>query len=212
MKKTLALLLALVMAFSMFSVVAFADNSATFNVALVDENGEAVTEIKAGESVWAVISVANYENYVGEMEVNWEAEDIVTDSAYDKVISVVTAYLELDADVFTVATDGNGLVWESPYKTDVEGQSGTMEYNLDGNYLKTLLQTDCEGGVFYSIGKAELDANNGELYRVKLTAAADAAVGLYSVGLYGGDGITAPGIATISSAAGDATLLPLTFL
>ena len=204
MKKTLALLLALIMAFSMFSVVAFADNSATLNVALVDDEGNAVTGIKAGESVWAVISVANYANYVGEMEINWDADDLATGSAYDKVISVATTYLELDTDNFIVATDDDGLVWESPYKTDIADQGGSMEYNLDGNVLKTLLQTDYEGGVYYSIGKAELDANNGELYRVKLIAASDAAVGDYTVALNGGDGITAPGIATISSAAGEA--------
>ena len=41
MKKTLALLLALIMAFSMFSVAAFAAGNATVNVALVDsEFGE----------------------------------------------------------------------------------------------------------------------------------------------------------------------------
>jgi len=205
MKKTLALLLALCMVFSISSV-AFAESSATLNVALVDDNGETVTEIKAGESVWAVISVANYENYVGEMEVNWEADDPVTESAYDKVISVATTYLELDTAVFAAATDDNGLVWESPYKSDIEGQGGEMSYNLDGNILKTLLKTDCDGGTSYSIGKSELDANNGELYRIKLVAADDAAVGAYSVGLYGGDGITAPGIATISSAAGEATV------
>ncbi len=208
MKKTLALLLALIMAFSMFSVMAFAQSTATMNVTIVDDEGKVVNQIKAGESVWAVISVDNYEDYVGEADVDYSADDVVVAADIDRAISVVTAYLEFDATVFSATTDSNGLVWDSPYKDAIAGQSGALEYNMDGNYLKTLLRTDgVLGGVNYSITKTELDANNGELFRIKLTAAADAKVGEYSVGLYGGDGVTLPGIATISTAAGDATVV-----
>ena len=206
MKKTLALLLALCMAFSMFSVVAFADNAATYNVALVDAKGNVVTEVKAGESVWAVISVANYENYVGDSNVDWDADDIAVASEYDKNIAVITTYLELDTTAFTVATNDGKIVWESPYKVDIADQGGDMQFNLEGNVLKTMLRTDSEGGIYYAITKSELDANNGELFRIKLDTAADAAVGNYSVALNGGDGVTVPGLATITSAAGEATI------
>ena len=205
MKKTLALLLALCMAFSMFSVSAFATAEVTYNVALVDENGEAVTEVEAGESVWAVISVDNYADYVGDSNVDWDADDIALASEYNKNIAVITTFIELDATAFTVATESGRIVWDSPYKTDIADQGGSMQYNLDGNVLKTLLQTDSEGGVYYAITKSELDANNGELFRVKLTTKATAS-GAYTLALNGGSEVATPGFATITSAAGDANI------
>ncbi len=205
MKKTLALLLALCMAFSMFSVSAFATAQVTYNVALVDENGEAVTEVEAGESVWAVISVDNYADYVGDSNIDWDADDIALASEYNKNIAVITTFIELDTTAFTVATESGKIVWDSPYKTDIADQGGSMQYNLDGNVLKTLLQTDSEGGVYYAITKSELDANNGELYRVKLNTTATAS-GAYTVALNGGTELAAPGMATITSAAGDANI------
>ena len=215
MKKTLALLLVACLALTMIPFMAFAASAADLNVNFLDESGQPVERLHAGDSLWAVFSIANYADFVGEATYEWDGSDDATaDSVFDRSIAVATAYLTLDPAAFSVATDTSGnAVWSTPY-ADIAECAGGLSYNQDGDNLKLLLETDNRAGANYSISKSELDANYGVLFAVKLAVSATAADGDYNFSLYEGDGTTAASIATVSRAVGETSVtvgtVPLT--
>ncbi len=184
MKKTLALLLVAVLAFSMIPFGAFASTPATYDIWFTDDSGAFVDTVAPGDSVWATVALYDYES-VGEADY---ATGVVNNA-----IAVVTTYLTLDG--FAVATDESGNpVWDSYVEGLVD--NGVMSFNMDGDTAKLMLETDNASGSEYAIGYTALDDAAGELFMLKLNVTAEA--GEASITLSQGDANGMASIATVT--------------
>ena len=202
-KRVFSILLTLTMVFSMIScisIVAFAESNINWSISFAKLDGEefkTINAVEPGDEFYIAIGIKDY-SLIGEMVEAYDEDDVLdyTASAYNNVISCATIIFDCDQNAEIDASD---IV--SPYET------ATFETNFKDNQLRVIMWADkSSGGLDYSIGKAELDANDGVLFYVKAVAGEE---GTLSYNVNTGTSSAATSIALINKAA-DVTFNALT--
>ncbi len=142
-------------------VTASAAGEPSISVSFVNHDGTAATRLTGG-SVWAVIKINNYASYIGATSI----VDTVQASSFDRAVAGFSAHIDLGSSAFTYSGE-----WSAPYSRMRD--SGSADISINGNELNVLALTDANGGLGFSISKGLLDANDGELLRIKLNVAED---------------------------------------
>ena len=190
MKKTLAILLVMCLAFTMIPFGAFALNTASISVSFVDAQGNPVSTVKPGASVWASVKLSGYDNLVGEADAD----------SIDRAIAEVVTYLDLSAGL-TPAVENDAVVWATKLDS-LYTNNGVMSHYVDGTVLRLELATDNAAGATYAIDNADLTNVGGEIFRIKLNVD-DSADGKLTATLVKGSGEVEAGIALVSKANAD---------
>ena len=135
--------------------------SAEWDIDFVDDNGNEIDAVSVADGdFWMVVRLTNYEGRVGEM-VN--TGDITT-STYDRTVAVATVFAAMNNTQLSAVYENDQIVYTSPYET----ASIKTNYDLSDGMLKIIFQSDDNAGCTFSIGATDLDANNGELFRIKV--------------------------------------------
>ena len=135
--------------------------SAEWDIDFVDDNENEIDAVSVADGdFWMVVRLTNYEGRVGEM-VN--TGDITT-STYDRTVAVATVFAAMNNTQLSAVYENDQIVYTSPYKT----ASIKTNYDLSDGMLKIIFQSDDNAGCTFSIGATDLDANNGELFRIKV--------------------------------------------
>ncbi len=153
--------------------------AAEWAMSFVDADGNAIESVDTvnGE-FWMVVKLTNYADYIGEMNkvMNGSAVD-TTNSTYDRTIAFATTLISMNgAEVMGVRDDNNKIIYTTPY----EGATLITNFDSADGMLKIVFQSDNNAGCTYSVGKTDLDANDGELFRIKLTSKLDT-VGSFNI-------------------------------
>ena len=195
-KRMVVTVIAFVMIVSMFSCVSFTasaageTNWALSFAKLNGDNFETVTSVEPGETFYIAVGVNDF-SAIGEMTVAKDEYDAIdyAATAYGNTIAAATVILDCSA----LATIDTTAI-TTPYTT------ATVETNYANNQLRVIMWADkASGGLDYSIGNAELTANNGVLFYVKAVAGEE--IGSASYTFNAGDSNAAASIATINKAA-----------
>ncbi|MBQ5890308.1 MAG: hypothetical protein IIW73_05085, partial [Clostridia bacterium] len=149
--------------------------AAEWDVDFVDANGNAIDTVStANGEFWMVFRLTNYADRIGEMN---NTGDLAT-STYDRTIAVASLFVAMDNSEIIGVRENNKIVYATPYET----ATLTTNYDTTDGMLKAIFLSDENAGCTFSVGKSDLDANNGELFRIKvkskLTEAGEIAVKL----------------------------------
>ena len=116
-----------------------------------------------GGIIWAVVSIDNYAEEIGDIEFSKDFEA----STYDRVIAALSAEIDLGSDAFSLYADENGdIIWSSPYAS--LNKLGSVTAGVYGNMMHTLVTTDDNSGFDHPLSAGLLDEADGELFRVAL--------------------------------------------
>ncbi|MBQ2815579.1 MAG: hypothetical protein IJE65_02810, partial [Clostridia bacterium] len=141
----------------------YTPDGAEWAMDFVDAEGNAIEAVDTvnGE-FWMVVRLTNYADLIGEM--NYTG-DLVT-STFDRTIAFATTLISMDNAEVIAVRENNKIVYATPY------DSATLISNYDttDGLLKVIFQSDDNAGCTFSVGAADLDANNGELFRIKLSS------------------------------------------
>lgn len=144
--------------------------AAEWNMHFVDAKGNAVTSINAvdGENFWMVVSLSNYKDYIGSANIVTDSDGKIdyANSTYDRTLAVATLMVAMKSSDVAGAFDGDGNI---EFSTPYTGASVDANYDDEDGLLKFVFKSDNYAGCRNAIGTAQLDANNGELFRVKLS-------------------------------------------
>ncbi len=123
----------------------------------------------AGGVVWAVVKLSNYAEDIGDVSYSTDIET----SAYDRVVSAVSAEIDLGTDAFSLYADEDGeIIWSTPYAS--MNKLGSVTAGLYDNVIHTLALTDDNSGFDHPLSKELLDEANGEVFRIALILNEDA--------------------------------------
>ena len=141
----------------------YTPDGAEWAMDFVDADGNAIEAVDTinGE-FWMVVRLTNYADFIGEMN---NTGDITT-STFDRTIAFATTLISMDNAEVIAVRENNKIVYATPY------DSATLISNYDTNdgMLKVIFQSDDNAGCTFSVGKSDLDVNNGELFRIKLSS------------------------------------------
>lgn len=174
-----SLFVALCLLFSSLSSISLAvaapDTGIEWVLRFEDESGKEITNVadKNG-TFWVSVGIKNYVGIIGEMRKVYDEDGVFdrTASEYDNTIAMGTIILNYDSDsIEAVGDDTENIAFDSPYS----GQSSAFScesriHNVDPDVkqLRAIIKTDGgNAGMFYSVGKSDLDKNNGEIVRFK---------------------------------------------
>ena len=116
-----------------------------------------------GGIIWAVVSIDNYAEEIGDVEFSKDFEA----STYDRVIAALSAEIDLGSDAFSLYADENGdIIWSSPYAS--LNTLGSVTAGVYGNMMHTLVTPDDNSGFDHPLSAGLLDEADGELFRVAL--------------------------------------------
>lgn len=143
--------------------------AAEWNMHFVDEKGNAVTSINAvkGENFWMVVSLSNYKDFIGSANIVTDSNGKIdyANSTYDRTLAVATLMVAMKSDNVTAAFADGSIQYTTPY----DGATVDANYDSEDGLLKVVFKSDNLAGCRSSISAAQLDANNGELLRIKLS-------------------------------------------
>ncbi|MBQ5890922.1 MAG: hypothetical protein IIW73_08225, partial [Clostridia bacterium] len=168
----------------------YTPNGAEWTMDFVDADEKAIDTISTtGGEFWMVVRLTNYADYIGEM-VN--TGDMLT-STYDRTIAVATSIISMDNSELVAVRENNKIVYSTPYA------SATLISNYDTNdgLLKVVFSSDNNAGCTFSIGRSELDANDGEIFRIKVKSKLTEA-GKIDVKFAGETGVVATAVALVN--------------
>ncbi len=174
-----SLFVALCLLFSSLSCISLAvaapDTGIEWVLRFEDESGKEITNVadKNG-TFWVSVGIKNYAGIIGEMRKVYDEDGGFdrTASEYDNTIAMGTIILNYDSDsIAAVGDDTENIIFDTPYS----GQSSVFScesriHNIDPDVkqLRAIIKTDGgNAGMFYSVGKSDLDKNNGEIVRFK---------------------------------------------
>ena len=143
--------------------------AAEWKMSFVDANGNSIDNVSTAEGeFWMVVSLTNYADLIGEMNLVMEDGAIDTiNSTYDRTIAFATTLISLDGTkVMGVRDTNNKIIYTTPYA----GATLITNYDTEDGMLKVVFQSDDNAGCTFSVGASNLNANNGELFRIKLTS------------------------------------------
>ncbi|MBQ5890435.1 MAG: hypothetical protein IIW73_05745, partial [Clostridia bacterium] len=139
----------------------YTPDGAEWSISFVDANGNAIDTVStANGEFWMVFRLTNYADRIGEMN---NTGDLST-STYDRTIAVASLFVAMDNSEVVAVRENNKIVYATPYET----ATLTTNYDLSDGMLKIIFQSDDNAGCTFSIGATDLDANNGELFRIKV--------------------------------------------
>ena len=212
-KSIVSLLVALCVVATSLTCALFAladpDKSIEWVVRFEDEEGNEITNVaNKGDTFWVSIGIKNYDGIIGEMNKVYDSNNKLdlNASSYDKTIAIGTVFLDYNAKLITTALEDDEFVFDTPYLAKSKKfQFSPNEIFKDENttQLRTIFNTDSisDSGTKFSIGKSDLDANDGELFRVKFQSiSADFTTA--SVQIIDKEETTATSIACVDKAAG----------
>ena len=146
----------------------YTPTAAEWTMSFVDAKGNVISDVStANGDFWMVVGLTNYDELIGEMNLvmNGSSVDVVN-STYDRTIAFATTLISMDGTaVAGVRDDNNKIVYSTPY----EGATLIANYDSEDGLLKVVFQSDENAGCTFSVSASDLDANNGELFRIKLT-------------------------------------------
>ena len=135
--------------------------AAEWEVDFVDANGNEIDTVStANGEFWMVFRLTNYADRIGEMN---NTGDLTT-STYDRTIAVASLFVAMDNSEIIGVRENNKIVYATPYDT----ATLTTNYDTTDGMLKAIFLSDENAGCTFSVGKSDLDANNGELFRIKV--------------------------------------------
>ncbi|MBQ5717391.1 MAG: hypothetical protein IIV63_06425, partial [Clostridia bacterium] len=139
----------------------YTPDGAEWSISFVDANGNAIDTVStANGEFWMVIRLTNYADFIGEMN---STGDLST-STYDRTIATATTFVAMDNSQVIAVRENNKIVYSTPYDT----ATLTTNYDTTDGMLKAIFLSDENAGCTFSVGKSDLDANNGELFRIKV--------------------------------------------
>ena len=210
-KSIVSLLVALCVVATSLTCALFALADTTKSIEWVvrfeDEEGNEITNVaNSGDTFWVSIGIKNYDGIIGEMNKvkNGNVVDKVA-SSYDKTIAIGTVFLDYDSKLISTVYEEDEPVYDTPYLAKSKKFQFLPNEIVKNEYttqLRTIFNTDGAGaGANFSIGKADLDANDGEIFRVQFQSKT-AEFSTASVQLIGTEGDTGSSIACVDKAAG----------
>ncbi|MEE1185913.1 MAG: hypothetical protein UHN02_00810 [Acutalibacteraceae bacterium] len=186
-KRILSILCIVALLATMLSVgiiSATASASATMSLSIVDEQGNAVTQLNPGSTAYMAFSLSDYDSAIGTSG-----------------IAVINAFADVNTNTFEIVEEGGEVVWSTPYTSVATG--GTFTANTADGVFGAIIETDNNAGETYSISKSELDANNGLLFKVKIAVKPNAAITSESFALKAVHNTSSTSIALADSSAID---------
>ncbi|MBQ5890215.1 MAG: hypothetical protein IIW73_04605, partial [Clostridia bacterium] len=139
----------------------YTPDGAEWDIDFVDANGNAIDTVStANGEFWMVVRLTNYEGLIGEM--NYTG-DLAT-STYDRTIAVAVAFFAMNNKQVMGVYENEQIVYTTPYET----ASILTNYDTTDGMLKVIFRSDDSAGCLFSVGESDLDANNGELFRIKV--------------------------------------------
>ncbi|MBQ3563397.1 MAG: hypothetical protein IJA21_02170, partial [Clostridia bacterium] len=141
----------------------YTPDGAEWAMDFVDADGNAIDAIDtANGEFWMVVRLTNYADLIGSMNNTGD----VTTSTYDRTIAFATTLISMDNAEVIAVRENNKIVYATPYDT----ATLISNYDTTDGMLKVIFQSDDNAGCTFSVGAADLDANNGELFRIKLSS------------------------------------------
>ena len=183
-KSIVSLLVALCVVATSLTCALFAladpDKSIEWVVRFEDEEGNEITNVaNKGDTFWVSIGIKNYDGIIGEMNKVYDEDDNLdkTASSYDKTIAIGTVFLDYDSKLIANVKENGTPVYDTPYSAKSSMfQFAPNDDKKDDNtrQLRTIFYTDgANAGTIFSIGKSDLDANDGEIFRAKFKSKSD---------------------------------------
>ena len=146
----------------------YTPNAAQWALKFVDDEGNVIDNVTTDNGeFWMVVSLTDYADLIGNM--NKVTADGATDtinSTYDRTIAFATTLISMDGTKVVGVREDGKIVYSTPY----EGATLITNYDSNDGLLKVVFQSDNNAGCDFSVGAADLAANDGELFRIKLTS------------------------------------------
>ncbi|MBQ5717520.1 MAG: hypothetical protein IIV63_07095, partial [Clostridia bacterium] len=139
----------------------YTPNGAQWDIDFVDADGNAIDTVStANGEFWMVVRLTDYADLIGEM--NYTG-DLAT-STYDRTVAVAVAFLQMNDKQVMAVYENDKVVYTTPYET----ASLLTNYDSADGMLKAIFRSDDSAGCIFSVSASDLDANNGELFRIKV--------------------------------------------
>ena len=146
----------------------YTPTAAQWALKFVDADGNVINNVTtANGEFWMVVSLTDYADLIGNM--NKVTADGATDtinSTYDRTIAFATTLISMDGTKVVGVRENGKIVYSTPY----DGATIISNYDAKDGLLKVVFQSDNNAGCDFSVGAADLAANDGELFRIKLTS------------------------------------------
>ena len=146
----------------------YTPTAAQWALKFVDDEGNVIDNVTTDNGeFWMVVSLTDYADLIGNM--NKVTADGATDtinSTYDRTIAFATTLISMDGTKVVGVREDGKIVYSTPY----EGATLITNYDSNDGLLKVVFQSDNNAGCDFSVGAADLAANDGELFRIKLTS------------------------------------------
>ena len=146
----------------------YTPTAAQWALKFVDADGNVINNVTtANGEFWMVVSLTDYADLIGNM--NKVTADGATDtinSTYDRTIAFATTLISMDGTKVVGVRENGKIVYSTPY----DGATIISNYDAKDGLLKVVFQSDNNAGCDFSVGAADLAANGGELFRIKLTS------------------------------------------
>ncbi len=162
-KSVIAIAIAICLVAVCVPLLASADTSVTFEVAFVDDSGEAIESVKTGGVFWAQIKLSDYQT-VGEN----------SGDEYNRAIAHAFLYLDVEgAELSTVAIEDTEYVHvTSPFINEIAANNGAINADVVDGVVSIGFEASAETGA-YGITKDDLTANDDDFINVRMVATAD---------------------------------------